>query len=178
MGSPARAILQPKQVQDVVFGVPQPGCDFSRLKRPVAGTKVAIQQLRDFFRCARLLDLVHGSKEVLVQATIIICYVTQLQRSGLNVDLLEGAHLRLLYKFEVGRSRRTGWHELENQLRIASGWCSPAAPVRVYDRSNPFGPRTFISQFSLAREPEIDTRHFPRLSLSACSTLAIISVAS
>jgi hypothetical protein len=115
MGSPARASFQPKQVQDLVFGVPQPACDFFRLKRPVAGTKVAIQQFRDFFRCARLLDLVQCSKDVLVQAAVWICDVTQLQFAGLNVDLLEGAHLRLPYKFEVSRSRRTGWHELENQ---------------------------------------------------------------
>lgn len=44
-------------------------------------------------------------------------------------------------------------------LRI--GWCSPALPANVYDRSNPFGPSTFISQLSFSREPTIDTRQSP-----------------
>lgn len=60
-------------------------------------------------------------------------------------------------------------------LRIASGVCSPAALERVYVRSNPFGPATRISQLSLSRDPAMDTRHSPFLSLNACSTLATIS---
>jgi len=55
---------------------------------------------------------------------------------------------------------------------ITTGWCSPALPANVYDRSNPFGPSTFISQLSFAREPMIDTRQSPTLSLRACSTSA------
>jgi hypothetical protein len=38
----------------------------------------------------------------------------------------------------------------------------------MYERSNPFGPRIFISQLSLSREPTIDTRQSPALSLKAC----------
>src|ERR1700734_268227 len=57
-------------------------------------------------------------------------------------------------------------------LAITSGWCSPALPANVYDRSNPFGPRTFISQLSFSREPTIDTRQSPNLSLRACSISA------
>jgi hypothetical protein len=34
--------------------------------------------------------------------------------------------------------------------------CTPALPAKVYDLSNPLGPRTFISQPSLFREPTID----------------------
>src|ERR1700704_6102664 len=35
---------------------------------------------------------------------------------------------------------------LISTFRITSGWCSPASPTRVYERSNPWGPSTFISQ--------------------------------
>jgi hypothetical protein len=41
----------------------------------------------------------------------------------------------------------TNWR---SNLRIASGSCFPAAPVRVYVLSNPWGPSTRISQFSLS----------------------------
>lgn len=58
---------------------------------------------------------------------------------------------------------------------MASGSCSPAVPDKVYDRSKAFGPATFISQFSLARDPAIITRHSPCLSLNACSIRALIS---
>src|ERR1022692_4201898 len=37
---------------------------------------------------------------------------------------------------------------------------------------NPFGPSTFISQPSVPREPMIDPRQSPGLSLRACSTSA------
>ena len=60
-------------------------------------------------------------------------------------------------------------------LRIASGSCSPAAAVKVYDLSNPLGPSIFISHASLPREPAIDTRQSPGLSLRACSTRTLIS---
>lgn len=62
-----------------------------------------------------------------------------------------------------------------SNLRIASGSCSPAAPVKVYVLSNPWGPSTRISQFSLSRDPAMVTPHSPRLSLNACSMLAVIS---
>jgi len=85
------------------------------LKGPVAGAEVAIEQFRDFFGRARLLDLVQRSKDVLVQAALWICYVTHLLPSGVNMDLLRDAHLWLLFDFEISKSRRTGGHELENQ---------------------------------------------------------------
>src|ERR1700674_3291447 len=65
---------------------------------------------------------------------------------------------------------------LVSTLRIASGRCSPSSPTRVYERSNPWGPSTFISQLSFARDPTIDTRHSPATSLSTCSTPARISL--
>src|SRR6202023_199989 len=65
---------------------------------------------------------------------------------------------------------------LVSTFRIASGRCSPASPTRVYERSNPWGPSTFISQLSFARDPTMDTRHSPATSLSTCSTPARISL--
>src|SRR5216684_3934295 len=64
---------------------------------------------------------------------------------------------------------------LSSKLPIATGSCAPAPPTRVYERSKPLGPSTFISQLSFARDPSIDTRHSPGLSLSTCSTTATIS---
>jgi hypothetical protein len=61
---------------------------------------------------------------------------------------------------------------LRSTFAIANAWCSPALPTNVYDRSKPFGPQSFISQLSSAREPTIDTRQSPGLSLRACSTSA------
>jgi hypothetical protein len=65
---------------------------------------------------------------------------------------------------------------LISTFRIASGWCSPASPTKVYERSNPWGPSTFISHLSFARDPTIDTRHSPGTALSTCSTPARISL--
>jgi hypothetical protein len=64
---------------------------------------------------------------------------------------------------------------LPSRFAIATGWCSPALPTNVYERSKPSGPSTFISQLSFARDPRIDTRHSPGLSLSTCSMRAAIS---
>ncbi len=64
---------------------------------------------------------------------------------------------------------------LPSRFPIATGWCSPALPTKVYERSNPSGPSTFISQLSFARDPMIDTCHSPGLSLSTCSMRAAIS---
>ncbi len=66
-------------------------------------------------------------------------------------------------------------NSLRTKLPIVAGWCSPALPTKVYERSKPSGPSTFISQLSFARDPRIDTRHSPGLSLSTCSMRAAIS---
>jgi hypothetical protein len=70
--------------------------------------------------------------------------------------------------FLAGRS-------LTTKFPIAAGWCSPAPPTKVYERSKPSGPSTLISQLSFARDPTIDTRHSPGLSPSTCSMRATIS---
>jgi hypothetical protein len=62
-----------------------------------------------------------------------------------------------------------------SRFPIATVSCSPALPTKVYERSKPSGPSTFISQLSFARDSTIDTRHSPRLSLSTCSMTATTS---
>jgi len=64
---------------------------------------------------------------------------------------------------------------LTTKFPIAAGSCSPAPPTRVYERSKPAGPSTLISQLSFARDPTIDPRHSPGLSLRTCSMTATIS---
>jgi len=49
------------QCQRRVLGVPQPLRDFFRSEGPVFGLQVTIEQLGDFFRIARLPDLVQRS---------------------------------------------------------------------------------------------------------------------
>src|SRR5260370_6011611 len=83
---------------------------------------------------------------------------------GFDGGFVESAH----FVFDL-RSGTAGHDEPAGtswriNLRIASGSCSPAASAKVYDRSKPFGPSTRISQFSLARDPAMDTRHSPGFS--------------
>jgi hypothetical protein len=70
-----------------------------------------------------------------------------------------------------GHHRFAG-RSLMSRLPTATGWCSPALPAKVYERSNPLRPSTFISQLSFVREPTMDTRQSPGLSLRTCSTTA------
>jgi hypothetical protein len=42
---------------------------------------------------------------------------------------------------------------------MAWGWCWPAPPMSVNDRSNPFSPSIFNSQLSFSCQPTIETRH-------------------
>jgi hypothetical protein len=58
---PAGASPRPIQGQRRVLGVPQPLRDFFCSEGPVFGLQVTIEQLSDFFRSARLPDLVQRS---------------------------------------------------------------------------------------------------------------------
>ena len=78
--------------EHVFLGVAQPGRNFSRLKRLFSRAKVAIEQLCDFFNRARLLDLVQGSEDMLVETVVLIWNLARLRFSGSKADLLEGAH--------------------------------------------------------------------------------------
>src|SRR2546428_8024640 len=104
--------------------------------------------------------------------------LTNLVFSGTMVDLVCGGHFVFdMLSGTAGHDEPVGTSWRIN-LRIASGSCFPAVPAKTYDRSNPLGPSIRISQFSLARDPAIDTRHSPGLSLSACSRPATISLHS
>ena len=74
----------------------QPIGDFSRLKRPIPGTQVAIKQLRDFLSCAWLPDLVQRSKDMLVEASVRIWNLTHFGLSDLKLGLLRAAHFSVL----------------------------------------------------------------------------------
>jgi len=174
---PTRAISQPIQTEHVSLGVAQPGRNFSHLKRLISQAEVAIEQLCYFFSRARLLDLVQGSQDMLVEMVVRVWNLAHLRSSGLKADLLKGAHFvfGLLLQNKNSGSGGTGRYQLENQSANYLRLMLPVAPAKVYVRSKPFSPSTRISQFSLARDPAIDTRHSPRLSPSACSILAAIS---
>lgn len=174
---PAGTALKPIQLQDCIAGIPQPSSDFFWLKRPIARFKVPIQQLCDFLSGARFLDLVQRSPYVFVETAIRIGKFAHL-RSGFEKPMgTKRAHLlfALRYPPRMSTQEKLVGTNCRINLRIASGSCSPEAPAKLYVRSNPFGPSTRISQFSLARDPAMDTRHSPRRSLKACSILATIS---
>jgi hypothetical protein len=143
---------------------------------PISRTEVAIEQLSDFFSRARLLDPVQGSKDMLFETAVRIGRLAHLQFSSRNVDLLRSAHLCSVWlQLATASQEKPVGASWRINLRMASGSCSPAAPAKVYDRSKPFGPSTLMSQFSLARDPAMDTRHSPRLSAKACSMCTTIS---
>jgi len=113
---------------------------------------------------------------MLVETVVRIWNLAHLRFSGLNADLLKGAHYvfgRLLQN-KNNSSGGTGRYQLENQ---STNCLRLMLPGRTRQSIGPFKAvePTRISQFSLARDPAIDTRHSPRLSLSACSILATIS---
>jgi hypothetical protein len=58
---PAGTTSRPIECQHRISGIPQPLCDFFYLEGPVFGLEITIEQLGDFFRSARLPDLVQRS---------------------------------------------------------------------------------------------------------------------
>jgi hypothetical protein len=95
---PAGPASKPKQIQDCVARVSQARVHFSRLKTSIVGAKIAIEQLCDFRGRARLLDLVQGSNNVLVEAAVSIWNLTHLRLPGLRVDLRCAHFLRSAWR--------------------------------------------------------------------------------
>src|SRR5207253_7712812 len=89
---PAPAISQPIQTAHVFLGVAQPGRNIPHLKRLISRAEVAIEQLCEFFSRARLLDLVQGSEDMLVETVARLWNLAHLRSSGLKADILKGAH--------------------------------------------------------------------------------------
>ena len=52
---------------------------------------------------------------MIVQPVLRVWNLTHLRLSGLSVDLCGGAHLCSWLEAKNSKSRRPGWHELENQ---------------------------------------------------------------
>ena|ERR1700683_1454208 len=65
---------------------------------------------------------------------------------------------------------------LATKLPIAAGWCSPAPPAKVYERSKPAGPSSFISQSSLACDPTLSA--IRRLTINGFSEIGSLARAS
>jgi len=114
---------------------------------------------------------------MLVETVVRIWNLAHLRFLGLKADLLKGVHFvfGLVLQNKNSGSGGTGRYQLENQSTDCLRLMLSGSTRQSYVRSKPLSPSTRISQFSLARDPAIDTRHSPRLSLSACSILATIS---
>lgn len=89
---PAGTSFQPIQPQYLVTCVPQPGCNFSGLKRPLSRTKVTIEQLCNFFSRAWFSNLVQRSKDIAIEAAGRVWNLTHFRHSGLKVNLPRAAH--------------------------------------------------------------------------------------
>jgi hypothetical protein len=158
---PARAISQPVQTEDVFLSVAQPGRNFSHLKRLISGAEVAIEQLCDFFSRGRLLDLVQGAQDMLVETVVRIWNLAHLRFSGLKAGLLNGAHFAfgLVLQNKSSGSRGTGRYQLQNQsanclrLMLAS---SARQSIRPFKAVEPFH-----SQFSILTGSRSGDRHPP-----------------
>jgi len=74
------------------MGLTQPGRDFLGLERQFTGTKVAIEQLRNFFSRAWLSDLVQRSEQVFFKVAVCLWYLSKVRLSGLKVSLMGAAH--------------------------------------------------------------------------------------
>jgi hypothetical protein len=64
---------------------------------------------------------------MLAQASVPICDMAQLRLSRVKMDMLNGAHLRLLYYLRSADHDEPLGTNWRINLRITSGWCSPAA---------------------------------------------------
>jgi len=158
---PAWAISQPIQTEDVFLGVAQPGRNFSHLKRLISGAEVAIEQLCDFFSRGRLLDLVQGAQDMLVETVVRIWNLAHLQFSGLKAGLLKGAHFAfgLVLQNKSSGSRGTGRYQLENQSTNCLRLMLPGSTrqsIRPFKSVEPFH-----SQFPILTGSRSGDRHTP-----------------
>jgi len=70
----------------------QPGRDFLGLERQFTGAKIAIDQLRNFFRRAWLSDLVQRSQQMFFETAVRLRYLSKVRLSRLKVSLMGAAH--------------------------------------------------------------------------------------
>jgi len=74
------------------MGLTQPGRDFLGLERQFTGSKIAIEQLRNFFSRAWLSDLIQGSEHMFFNAAVRLWYPSKVRLWGLKVSLMGAAH--------------------------------------------------------------------------------------
>jgi hypothetical protein len=74
------------------MGLTQPGCYFPGLKRQFTCTKIAIEQLRNFFSRAWLSHLIQRSVHMFFKAAVRLGDLSKLRLSGLKVSLMGAAH--------------------------------------------------------------------------------------
>jgi len=70
----------------------QPGCYFPGLKRQFTWTKIAIEQLRNFFSRAWLSDLIQRPVHMFFKPAVRLGDLSKVQLSGLGVSLMGAAH--------------------------------------------------------------------------------------
>lgn len=75
----ARTVFNPIQIEDSIASVPQPGLNFSSLKRVIPRPKVTIEQVCDFPGRARPLDLVQRANDVFVEPASLACDLAHLR---------------------------------------------------------------------------------------------------
>src|ERR1019366_5393014 len=126
------------QCQRCVLGVSQPLRNVFCLERAVLEVQVTIEQLGDFASSAWFPNLVQRSQNVLAETTTRIRNL--LHRWFHRLEELT----QLTPAMSLGcRATRTSMVDhrvlagssLISTFRIASGWCSPASPTKVYERS-------------------------------------------
>lgn len=74
------------------MGLTQPGCYFLGIERQFTRTKIAIQQLRNFFGRAWLSDLIQRSEHMFFKAAVGPGDLSKVRLSGLRVSLMGAAH--------------------------------------------------------------------------------------
>lgn len=123
-GLPAGTSFRPIQSQSFVSGVAQPGCNFSRLKRPFSRPKVTIEQLGNFFSRAWFPNLVQCSKDMVFEAMVRVSNLTHFRLSDLKMNLPKADHSVSAWSqattADDDGQLDTSWRII---LRIASGPC-------------------------------------------------------
>ena len=74
------------------MGLTQPGRYFLGLKRQFTRTKIAVEQLRNFFSRARLSDLIQRPAHMFFKAAVRLWYLSKVRLWGLKVSLMGAAH--------------------------------------------------------------------------------------
>jgi hypothetical protein len=92
IGLSAGTSSQPIQSQNAFTGLTQPGCYFLGLERQFTGTKIAVEQLCNFFTRAWLSDSIQRSVHMFFKAAVGLWDLSKVRLSRLRVSLMGAAH--------------------------------------------------------------------------------------